>query len=169
MFIRILNVFLVSLFLTSCSNNEKPSVEILGTVQGIAVLGEDGKLKVKGHEEKVLRSGDGVVWYVYLRTNMKSVRYTEEVILNGSSVWGMGDKNKKSDKTKDEDVKTIDYKISDDGSKVVVLKEAKNLKGFIFGTWKMTDKDPVGPVKIRVTVENQVNADFSWDLVKDSK
>lgn len=169
MLIRLLYVFIASLLLISCSNNEKPSVEILGTVQGVGVRGEDGKFKLKEPTDKILRSGDAVVWYVYLRTNMKSVRYTEEVTMSASSVWGMDNKSKKNDKTKDEDIKTIDYKISDDGSKIIVLKEAKNLNGFIVGTWKMTDKDAVGPVKIRVTVENQVNADFSWELVKDEK
>jgi hypothetical protein len=164
-FIRIFNLFLFLLLIISCSNNHKPSAEILGSVQGIAVKGENGKLKVTGPEEKLLRSGESVVWYVYLRTNMKSVRYTEEVTMSASTGWELGDN--KNNTTNDEEVNIIEYKISDDGSKIIVLREVKNPKGFIFGTWSMTDKDPVGPIKTRVIIENQVSADFSWELVKD--
>ena len=142
----------------ACSDEKKLPVEILGVRSGVLSTGADGKTIFKAINEIDANNGEGLYWYIFLRTNRDLIKYEEEIKMSGPTTWGsLEDKTLKGDKY-------IDVKVSDDKSSVVILKEIATSHGIISSSWRFDKDEPRGPISINVTFEGKVISTFNWNL-----
>jgi hypothetical protein len=158
---RIIKILFLSIFLISCSGNDKLPVELMGSYSGALVLNESDKKQFKKIDVIRTNGTDRAIWYAYIRTNKPFIRYVEEVKVNGPTVWNIDEAGSRESK------KLINAVVSEDKSTMTITHEVETINGFLVGAWGMNKDDPLGPLLLKVTIEDKVVLDFKWNVVSE--
>lgn len=144
------NIFLLlGFFLGGC--DEPPSVEVLDKRFGIAIPLSDGKLRFKSTYEVPLQSGQVYMWWIALRTNRSSVAIKETLSLSAEGDWSETDSG------------TI---VSPDKKTGVLKRTVLVGDGVIYGNWSVAKRDPLGPSKMLVEIENSSAVEFDFAFIE---
>lgn len=149
---------LVGFLLSSCADGNSLPVEVLGTRSGGVEIAADGNKIFKQTSTIDLATSDGLYWLIYVRSNKKSLKYTEEIKMSGPSSWSVLGKKDHASTSK------FSMVVSDDKSGATINREIDNINGILSGSWRFLKDDPKGPVSIRITIEGKVVSTFNWVL-----
>ena len=141
--------FLISIFLlltlSSCTKNEnKPSLEILQSLQFVKESG--GQIERKN--EMVFKPDSTYGWFMYIRTNKENVEIQDVIHLPEKGIW--------PEKT--------DLIISDNKKNAMSKRIVSTSKGIIQGGWAITEGDPKGTYVEDVYVDNKHIKTFFYQI-----
>ncbi len=156
---KIIKILFLSIFIVSCSGSDKLPVELMGSYSGAFVFKEGDKKEFIKTDIVRNNGSDRAVWYAYIRTNKPFIRYVEEVKVNGATLWNVDEAVSNNSK------KVVKSVVSDDKTTVTITREIENKNGLLVGVWGMNKDDPLGPLVIKITIEDKVDIDFKWNVV----
>lgn len=131
------------------------------SVRSQRVFRFDDKLKAIEAYKIQLKPGTEFAWAILLKTNCKSLRYTEKVTPPGKSKLWRSEDSKTSNSP---DGKTVTFDRSEDLQWELINGE--NL-ALVMSTWVVSEDDREGIATIEILVDNSPIAKFSIEFVKE--
>jgi hypothetical protein len=151
---RLLICSLLLIVFIGCEKKDYPPVEVLQSYFFIEKKDENDKMSYVNTRVVPHKEGQSYLWAIVIRTNKDPIYFTEQMTLSGAGRWH---------------IKGDDYEISTDRKTVTVKRKKSEHEGVLHGSWSVAKGDPEGKASIKVTIEEEVEQIFEFELKKPTQ